>query len=266
MYLFFLLFSFPLHQISSLLLIPLDHIYHTFILVNTRYDTLPVRPSVSESTGPPRVGDRAYTAIKSLALFLRFIASGISSDDQVMIWGGCPATRSRYINCIFSNLSSFLPALLLPPFSFSLSLLFYLSSLLFDNQVTLSCLVAALKHWEPAHISLPSIAQAQVWARQIENYEPHIRGCFGVADGMLIPLQNDGRYSIQRLYYNGMDVMHAVKQINVFGIDGTLIAYGSNYPSSFGDSRCTYVLEYVLGAKMSELKARKSKVSEIESE
>jgi hypothetical protein len=113
---------------------------------------------------------------------------------------------------------------------------------LFDLKDTVACLVAALRRWDPARISLPSIVQAQSWARQLELYEPHLRGCFAVADGMLVPLENDGRYSVQRAYYNGMDQMHAIKQINVFGIDGTLIANAINFPGSFADSTCTISL------------------------
>ncbi len=57
-----------------------------------------------------------------------------------------------------------------------------------------TCLYVALNRWKPARIVLPSIEQAQEWARTIENYEPRLRGCFGVADGYLIPLQHDSRY------------------------------------------------------------------------
>lgn len=100
----------------------------------------------------------------------------------------------------------------------------------------LYCLSVALKHWEPAQIKLPSVEQARIWAKQVENYEPRLRGCFGTVDGMLIPLQNDSRFSLQLLYYNGMDKIHAVKQVNVFGMDGTIIAGGTNLPSSYHDS------------------------------
>ncbi len=48
-----------------------------------------------------------------------------------------------------------------------------------------------------AKIAWPSVQQAQTWARQVENYEPHIHGCFAVADGKLIPLEANSRYSQQ---------------------------------------------------------------------
>ncbi len=46
---------------------------------------------------------------------------------------------------------------------------------------------------------------------------------------MLILLQHDTKYSKQLLYYNSMAQVYSIKQVNVFGVDKTIIASGTNF-------------------------------------
>ena len=96
----------------------------------------------------------------------------------------------------------------------------------------------ALKKWDKAAICLPTVDEAKQLARIIENYDPRLRGCFGVIDGQLFALEKNERDSIQCTYYNGMDLIHAVKQVTVFGANGTILAALTNAPGSFHDSYC----------------------------
>lgn len=103
----------------------------------------------------------------------------------------------------------------------------------------LLCVFVALRKWDKAEIKVPTEATAREWARLIENYEPRLRGCFGFADGKIVPLQHDSRWTLQNLYYNGMDKVHAVKLLTAFGASGEIFAFGANYPSTFHDSKTT---------------------------
>ncbi len=107
----------------------------------------------------------------------------------------------------------------------------------------LACLFVALSKWSFARIHMLSIEEATQWVKQIENYEPWLRRCFGVADGMLIPLQHDTRYSRQ-LLYNGMAQVYSIKQVNVFRVDETIIAGGTNFLGSFHNTKSSTLTGY----------------------
>lgn len=101
----------------------------------------------------------------------------------------------------------------------------------------------AFKHSDKAEIKFPTIEKAKEWANIIENYEPRLHGCFGFIDGQLFPLQEHGSDSVQRLYYNGMDCIHSIKQVTIFGADGTIAGVMTNAPGSYHDSHCIGMMD-----------------------
>lgn len=134
-----------------------------------------------------RPSARALCTPLVLGLVLRFLASGIESDDQLLQLGITQSTRSLYLR----------------------------SGLL--------ALLHCLRSWSPARIQLPSVAEARVMADHCQQYQPLLAGCFGVIDGTVHRRERPADDQVQRLHYNGMDCCHAAKSLLVVGISGEII-------------------------------------------
>jgi hypothetical protein len=96
----------------------------------------------------PRPSARALSDDVWLAMVLRFLASGISADDQLLHLGVVASTRSTYL------------------------------------RVGILTLQAALRKFPPASISMPSVAEARQIAAEVQRcWAPQLSGCFGAIDG-----------------------------------------------------------------------------------
>ena len=67
-----------------------------------------------------------------------------------------------------------------------------------------TALSLALKEIPEARIRWPSFEDQRLWAGLCEEKEPLVKGCFGVADGLNLPVQEPTDSDLQNAMYNGI--------------------------------------------------------------
>ena len=179
---------------------------HTFQLILTEFAPLfeatPLRPTEGEGIYPiqGRVQVRALDSPQTLALILRFLAAGTTSDDQLLQMGIVQATRSQYL------------------------------------RQGLLTLLTVLRNWPPARITMPTVDEARQMAAAAAQWDERIQGCFGVIDGTVHRRERPADDQIQRLHYNGMDSCHAAKSLVVYGFTGEILYIVCNDYGSSSDA------------------------------
>lgn len=101
----------------------------------------------------------------------------------------------------------------------------------------------SLREISDARIRWPSFAEQQHWAELCQAKEPLIRGCFGVADGLNLPVQEPTNSDIQNALYNGWLHCTWVTGVLCYGFDGCLIWGKHNHPGSWNDAEMSRPLQ-----------------------
>jgi len=135
-----------------------------------------------------RPSRRALSSRMALALVVRYLVSGVSSDEQCLEFGISPATRSRVL------------------------------------RVGMACLLQAWEAIPAARIAFPTHAECHAYADRVTNMSGGIvRNCIGFLDGIILHLERPGDAAREHWSYNAYKAHNGYKMLVLFGADGAIL-------------------------------------------